>query len=453
MHGRITVDVGELYRLSSLLGGSSESLRLADQCPTSTQVGDTGVFRSLDHFFGNWRHKWIDLADRLQKLSRGVASAAAAYQSVESVLSAAMVGSAQIAHAPTAPGSSVSSSAARSAQPILLRDLLRANIDEQTRVWRAMSRQQQQQAIRGREADVGELSLASPEIRYAANRQLVFAEYMRLIAEPHPSASDQHRMDLYEHLLRSHANILFFDPSGDGRVGVVQGDLATAKHIAVSVPGIGSSLDTFRPLMDEGQRLYGAAGSDTAVVTWLGYDAPVSVGANPFRDVAEIRGTALAHAGADALVSFVHDLHGVNSHADVTVIGHSYGSLVTGLAARQGLEANRVVFIGSPGVGASNVSQFHLLPGARIYAMEAGPGVSTGGVNVGGDPVSNLGHNLHPFGGVPTERSFGATVVPIGGNIDVRHTHSGYYADHSRSLAALGTIVTGGNPIAGSGGW
>ena len=86
MEGTIHVDMGELYHLSSMLGQASVALEVNDQCPDDGQVGNPDVHAALTHFFGNWRHKRLDLVERLQKLSQGVADAATQYQTVEKQL-------------------------------------------------------------------------------------------------------------------------------------------------------------------------------------------------------------------------------------------------------------------------------------------------------------------------------------------------------------------------------
>lgn len=91
MRGRITVDTGQLFHLSQLLGTSSEALLHNDQCPDRGQVGNDGVHQSLTHFFSNWKHKRLDLGEKLQKLSAGVAAAAVAYLALEKQLREAFV--------------------------------------------------------------------------------------------------------------------------------------------------------------------------------------------------------------------------------------------------------------------------------------------------------------------------------------------------------------------------
>src|SRR4051794_15686705 len=80
--------------------------------------------------------------------------------------------------------------------------------------------------------------------------------------------------------------VLFLDPSGDGRIIEVYGDLDTATKVAVVVPGIESTLaNEARGLRQSAKHLYDEARTmgddDLAVVAWLGYDTPDLLGA-PF---------------------------------------------------------------------------------------------------------------------------------------------------------------------------
>lgn len=286
----------------------------------------------------------------------------------------------------------------------------------------------------------GELSLLPPQLRYAVNRQLVQDELDRLRGDLFKSDGEKHRIDLYERILRDNEQVLFFDPGGDGRIAVVQGDLSTAHGIAVQVPGISNNLDNYWGLLDDGKRLSGATGGDVAVVTWLGYDAPVGVGLNPFRSAAEIGTPELAKGGAVALRSFVTDLDQRRPDAQITVIGHSYGSVVTGLAASSGMPADHVVLIGSPGSGAISADQFRYDGGSpTVHVGQA----RTDYVSLGADMVAP--GSLSYFGTNPTAEVFGADDVRIFNHLDVRDSHSSYYADGSEQLRWLAEIANGGD--------
>lgn len=61
-------------------------------------------------------------------------------------------------------------------------------------------------------------------------------------------------------------------------------------------------------------------------------------------------GAAPASRGAQALKDFQASLRSRNPQAKLLVLGHSYGSVVAGKAAETGLEADTLIFAGSPGV-------------------------------------------------------------------------------------------------------
>lgn len=320
------------------------------------------------------------------------------------------------------------------------RHLMRVGWAEGDRLWAGLSAADRS-ALAARLHAEGELSILPPRLRYEINRQLVQGELDRLRKDWFKNAGEKHRIDLYERILRDNEQVLFFDPGGDGRIAVVQGDLSTAQGIAVQVPGISNNLDSYWGLLDDGHRLAGAAGGDVAVVTWLGYDAPVGVGLNPFRDIAEIGTPALAEGGAVALRSFVSNLDQARPNAHITVIGHSYGSLVTGMAATDGLAADDVVLIGSPGTGAPDVGAF-AHEGSR-------PTVHVGYVT--DDAVPSLadldrpGSGAGTFGTIPYDDHFGADEVRFFGKSDGVNPHSSYYLDGSSQLRWLAQIANGGD--------
>ncbi len=295
-----------------------------------------------------------------------------------------------------------------------------------------------------------------PEAIYAANRERVEDE-IRLVRSAGGRLHDreQQRLDLYDQIVESRKQVLFFDPAGDGRISVVEGDLRTATNVAVTVPGISNDIERYSNLMSAAERLQREA-EDAAVISWLGYDAPVGVGLRLVRMVREIADDELARQGAGELCQFVTGLRATRPDASITVIGHSYGSLVVGLAARTGLEVNRVVFLGSPGVGAEHVTEFLLPDGAVVYAactsalQETGlKGIKIGSFDPGAlfdDYVTDIGEYLKPFGAVPTDPAFGARVVDVGPGSTPWGSHSEYFDAGTRSLAVLARIIRGLEP-------
>ncbi|HEX5203025.1 MAG TPA: alpha/beta hydrolase [Actinoplanes sp.] len=229
---------------------------------------------------------------------------------------------------------------------------------------------------------------------------------------------------------------LFFDPAGDGRTAEVFGDLGRASRIAILVPGVDTTLVDFdRGLGGVARRAPGVQGRtlyqqlskrdrDVAVISWLGYDPPEGIGL-----AAATEGRA--QDGAGHLVTFVRDVLRQRPGATVTLIGHSYGSIVAGLAARNLPEVRDVVALGAPGIGAAHAAD---LGGARVWSALAPhdwirriPQVRVLGLGLGRRPSSP---------------AFGATALPTDGVAG----HDYYLVEGSATLRAVTDIVLSGGP-------
>lgn len=260
---------------------------------------------------------------------------------------------------------------------------------------------------------VGNLDGTPVALRYAANDLAVGSEGPRSPRRPL-------------------GRLLGFDPRGAGRGIEVFGDLTTAEHIAVVVPGVGWTLSGL--LADRGNdpagpvtaglHLYRAAGrvapsTRTAVVVWLGYDPPAGIDL----DAVESR---RAIDGAGPLRRFVEGLPG---RADVSLVCHSYGAVVCGRAARAGARVDELVAVAAPGMDASSAGD--LGPLTRVWAAldSSDPMRFTPFVRIAG-----LGH-----GADPTDPAFGALVFRTG----TAHGHAGYFSPGTESLTNLARIVTG----------
>lgn len=230
---------------------------------------------------------------------------------------------------------------------------------------------------------------------------------------------------------------LAFDPHGRGRIVEVFGDLASADRIAVLVPGVGTRANNFntglgdvpdRAPAVQARALYDATaaaapGQRVAVIAWLGYDAPQGVGRSAARE-------ELARAGATSLNEFAQDLATLRPNARMTVIGHSYGSVVAGLAAADlPSQVEDLVVVGSPGMGVSRAAD--LRTSARVWAGQSPqdwidwvPAVQVWGA----------GH-----GTMPTTPGFGGRVFGTRGVID----HDHYLAPGTQSLRNIVEIVRG----------
>ncbi|MEU3456781.1 alpha/beta hydrolase [Micromonospora sp. NPDC006766] len=230
---------------------------------------------------------------------------------------------------------------------------------------------------------------------------------------------------------------LVFDPR-DGLAVEVLGDLATADRIAVLVPGVGSTLRDFdrglggvarRAPARQGAELYEAlraAAPDVrvAVLIWLGYHPPNGVPAGA--------GATAARRGAAALQAQLRVLADRRPNATMTLVGHSYGALVVGLAARRSpAGVTDVVTLGGVGVGVDRADD---LGRVRIWAAEA----PTDWIRrVPQVRLPGLGHGARP--GNP---AFGARPLPTTGVTG----HDGYLAPGSVTTGAVASVVLAAAP-------
>jgi pimeloyl-ACP methyl ester carboxylesterase len=166
-----------------------------------------------------------------------------------------------------------------------------------------------------------------------------------------------------------------------------------------------------------------APGQQIAVIAWLGYDAPQGVGRTAARE-------ELARAGATALEGFTADLAIMRPNAKVTLVGHSYGSVVTGLAAASlPSQVKNLVAVGSPGMGVSRAADLHT--SALVWAGQSAQDWIDW---VPAYRVWGAGH-----GALPTTAGFGGRVFGTNGVID----HDHYLAPGTQSLGNIVEIVLG----------
>jgi len=222
--------------------------------------------------------------------------------------------------------------------------------------------------------------------------------------------------------------LLGFSTEGQGEAVEVLGNLATARRVAVLVPGSDTTLTTFssrgpaspqggaRALAAEARRL--DPGARLAVIAWLGYRTPHLL--SP-----AVLTSGDAGQGAQALRPLVTALA---RHGDqVALLCHSYGSVVCGLAAPH-LAVTDIAVYGSPGMDAASVRALHTT--ARVWAgREAGdwirdvPHVRFLGLGFGTDPLSP---------------AFGARRFGCGDS-----GHSGYLSPGGVTLRNLAWIALG----------
>ncbi|WDZ85294.1 alpha/beta hydrolase [Micromonospora cathayae] len=248
------------------------------------------------------------------------------------------------------------------------------------------------------------------------------------------------------------AYLIGLDPTGDGRAVVALGNPDRADRVLTYVPGMTADL------ADAGGELGRAArvaarcaalepGREVSAVLWLDYDAPDFV-----HEAYRARQAEDAAAGLHRFQEGLRAAH-EGPAARQTVLGHSYGSLVVGTAAREhGLAADALVFVGSPGVGVDHAADLRLPPG-QVWASTAGDDViglvrppvelagraAVGGVLpwLAGEVVGRPDDDLW-FGRDPSDPSFGGRTFPSG-----RYGHTGYWDPANPSLDGMARIVLG----------
>ena len=245
---------------------------------------------------------------------------------------------------------------------------------------------------------------------------------------------------------------------GKGRAAIAIGNPDTAKNTAVIVPGTSSSVKGgwLHDGHDDSLNLYQQANladpnNPTAVLAWMGYDAP-----NDFQDP-RIATPMLARTGGQALAQDVNGLWATHlgGGEHVTVLGHSYGSTTVADAfAQGGMHANDAVLLGCPGTDlAQNAASFHL-DGGHVYVGDA----STDPVGMIGESVGlsrrlfgdDLGGQLlgtdPGLGTDPAADGYGSVrfraEVPGSDGINA-HDHSHYYHRGSEALHSMADITSG----------
>jgi pimeloyl-ACP methyl ester carboxylesterase len=235
---------------------------------------------------------------------------------------------------------------------------------------------------------------------------------------------------------------------GEGAGAIAIGNPDTAANTAVLVKGAATSLREGTLAEAEGKRLYQEStradgGNRTAVVTWVGYNAP-----NNWIDPA-LREVEAARSGAQVLAADVNALavthEGPATH--MTVVGHSYGStLVADAAAAHGMRANDVVLVGSPGTDlARSAVDFHLPRGGHVYVGAAsGDAVTWSPPRVAGPGL--IGVSFGGLGNDPAVDGYGSTrfkaEVP-GNSMNPFYDHLHYFDDGSESLFSMSEVVSG----------
>ncbi|GAA4743306.1 hypothetical protein GCM10023328_26110 [Modestobacter marinus] len=221
------------------------------------------------------------------------------------------------------------------------------------------------------------------------------------------------------------AQLLQFDPAA-GLVAVSVGDLDTAAAVGVLVPGVETTVvDDLAAVAGDARDVAAAAavaspGLAVATVAWLGYRTP-----RWFSSVVE----QASHRGGRDLDRALDGLAAsrgapaAGPAPRTTVLAHSYGTVVTGEAARAPgrLAADAVVLLGSPGTGTGGAEG---LEAAEVYGAWSPT-----------DPIAWSGW----YGAGPFDSGFGDVRLPT----EPTQGHTQYYDRDRPTLAAVGAVVAG----------
>ncbi|EHM29267.1 MULTISPECIES: alpha/beta hydrolase [Streptomyces] len=266
--------------------------------------------------------------------------------------------------------------------------------------------------------------------------------------------------------------LLGIGDEGNGRAIVSYGNPDASRHVAAYVPGLGTKLDgefvddTMKRAQDTA---LGAKEVDpsSAAIIWLGYDAPQGLDVMTKDD---------AQRGAPAYNEFMAGLSATNANENphVTAIGHSYGSLTVGTAAKEsgGIPGvDDVILLGSPGVDTQKATELgvgkdHVFVGAadndpvthlptKGESALAAPAWALGGpewVRRAND-LFDVGDDDLYFGKDPASEAFGAQrfevddgprMVLEAGKFEA---HSQYFDPELDDVSALNVAkIVGGRP-------
>lgn len=366
-------------------------------------------------------------------------------------------------------------------QPVVGLDLVAAAGDAELagRWWATLTGAERAELVAARPEVVGGTAGLPAATRDLANRAVLAADLGSADLDVRRNAE---HVDAYLHEAARHVDprtgehlvvqLYVYEPAafgGEGRVAVALGDVDTADHVAVAVPGLGSSVGNMAPaeplrIYDESRWATGDGNSSVAVVDWMGYDAP-SFGfteseladgefdalVDALGDAAGVVGQGAARDGARMLAADVDGIVALRADgagpAHVTVIGHSYGSTTVATAAADfGLGADDVVLTGSPGAGSAG-SAADLVTGTE-HTWVASPST---------DPVTLLGHSdggvrvVGALGNDPAMDVFGAQRIRSenagrGSPLDPTDwmaEHDGQFLAGSESLYNVAAIVAG----------
>lgn len=341
--------------------------------------------------------------------------------------------------------------------------------------WAALSEAERRQILRSHPEWIGNLDGVPAKYRDEANRARLPIERARLEAEAQrlreeldgnlfggtfSGADDQlaeveaklDSLDKIEGVLAYPDRHLLTLDLSDSRAeaAIANGDVDTADHVSVFTPGFTSTVDgsmenydqNLNDLKMQTEAVLDRMDPDATVatVTWIGYQAPQATLESMAGPGSTVLGEEAARAGAKELNSFLNGLDtGRTEDAHLTALGHSYGSLTTGLALQDSSGVDDVVVFGSPGLGTGNTADLQV-PDEHVTSIEANEDAvadlgRTG--HLGEDPSTMTGMRHGETGAVGAERNIlGRDLVEVTG-------HSAYLTPNSTSQYNMAVTVAG----------
>jgi hypothetical protein len=288
--------------------------------------------------------------------------------------------------------------------------------------WDSLSPEQREDLARYHPAEIGNLDGVPAAVREQVNAVRLPSEIAKAratvdyvnahpVARPNPSQIDARKaafnkladLQQLQTTLRNHpgTGLLLLDTTSNQKnvfAAVATGDVDNAGQVGVTVGGmttdVRGSVDGMTGEIiaqhDQAVELRNLAGApnpgSVATIAWLGYEAP---GMN-----LDVTDDAMAAAGAGPLNDFYRGLAATTNVTDqeLTAFGHSYGSVTTSLAVREGAPVDNVVLYGSPGADLVDASQLGVAPGHAYYMDGVTDGVPTtiAGFHAFGPPLSEV---------------------------------------------------------------
>jgi hypothetical protein len=270
--------------------------------------------------------------------------------------------------------------------------------------WSALSPATRTVLTDGAPAVVGNLDGVPFDVRDTANRAVLASE----LADPQaPTALAAMLGQVQESLEQEPGDprkyLVTLDTRGSGRCAISVGDIGTAGHVSVVVPGIfftvngqmtdftATAGDVYREQATVAPVAAPADGAGVAVLAWMGYRTP---------GISDFMSLDLAHLGADRLVRTLDGIRSVRvgHEPQLGVVAHSYGSTTAMIALSSGrVSVDSLTMLGSPGSSVTAADQLAVAPG-QVYV---------GGAHW--DPVAGTGF----FGTDPGRAAFGAARLDL----------------------------------------